>query len=259
MALTARESELAAAIGFDEHVCELLKQRTGHTFDRLIEFNEQYEQQDAEGLSIAVERQDVEPCLVKLQSELTDHGYRAFWSEVYESNGAKTSDEIAVLKTVDQYSIIQLRRSNGGNYGVSTDDVIKRLKEWENRCQFQIVGAGGDWVAVQFESLPENTCAFAEEIYEFCPDTVEQGVGLTNECDDPETFEAARQLCPEVSATMQQKLDEQQAEYQQMDMPPQLREMFNSDAGGLTTPTDMGIRLLAYHLKQSNQLFLWWD
>jgi hypothetical protein len=42
-----------------------------------------------------------------------------------------------------------------------------------------------------------------------------------------------------------------------MKVPPQLRAMIESS--GFTTPTDMGIRLLAYELNESKQLFLWWD
>lgn len=259
MSLTAAERKLAAAIGFDEDVCEIVKDETGRTLQRLTAFAEEYEPEDTNGLSVSIDRQSVQPVIGKLQAKLVPRGYRAFWSEICETNGLKKSEEIAVVKTTDQYSILRLRRSNGGNYGVSMDAVISRLKEWENQCKFEIFGAGGAWVAIQFETLPENICAFAEEIYEFCPDTVEQGVGLTHESDDPETFEAARQLCPELSTEIEKKLDEHKARFQQMDIPPELRAMFDSDAGGFTTPTDMGIRLLAYQLTQSKQLFLWWD
>ena len=244
MPLTTGEKELAAAIAFDEDVCELVKKQTGGTLGRLSAFTEEYDARDANGLSVAVERQDVERLIVKLQPELAPRGYRAFWSEIRESNGLKKSEEIVVLKTTDHHSIIEIRRPDGANYGVSTDDVVTKLKEWETHCQFEVLGAGSAWVAIQFQTLPEDICAFAEEIYDFCPDTVEQGVGLMNESDDPEAFEAARRLCPQLSAKMEKKLAEQKQRFQQIDIPPQLREMLESGAGGFTTPTDTGIRLL---------------
>lgn len=259
MLLTAEERNLVAAIGFDENVCELVKEQTRGTLNRLTALTEEYEAEDTNGLSVAVDRQVVEPVIGKLQPQLLPQGYRAFWSEMCEANGLVKSEEIALLKTTDHYSIIHIRRSCGANYGVSMDDVITKLKEWETRCRFEIFGAGSAWVAVQFHTLPEAICAFAEEIYDFCPDTVEQGVGLTNESDDPEAFEAARKLCPHLSAKMEQKLAKQKENHEQMDIPLQLREMLESGAGGFTTPTDMGIRLLAHQLNESKQLFLWWD
>ena len=92
------------------------------------------------------------------------------------------------------------------------------------------MGAGSAWVAIQFVKLPANICAFAEEVYEFCPDTVEQSVGLQNEKDDPERFEAARRLCPTLSAGMEQKLEVQRASFGKLDMPPQLRAMISSSS-----------------------------
>src|SRR5262249_9472386 len=143
------------------------------------------------------------------------------------------------------------------NYGVSTGAILKRVQSWRGQCYLEIVGAGGAWVGIQFATLPKNVCAFAEEVYEFCPDTVEQGVGLQNEKDHPEKFEAARRLCPNLSAKMERKLKEQKARFEAMEIPPQLRALLKSS--GFTTPTDMGIRLLAYELNESKQLFLWWD
>ncbi len=263
MSLTSAEKKLASAIGFDVDVCEFVKQHTCGTLDRLTALMEDYEERETDGLSVVVRRQDVEPVIALIQPQLSRRGYRAFWSETYKSNGAKNSDVIAVLKTTDQYSILSIRRSSGGNYGVSMDDVVNKLKEWESRCRFHILGAGGAWVALQFEVLPENICAFAEEVYDFCPDTVNQGVGLNNERDRPEAFAAARVLCPKLSTEMQKKLDKEKARFAQMELPPQFRELLKEmqkpGTGGFTTPTDMGIRLLAYYLKQSSQLYLWWD
>jgi len=259
MPLTDDEKNLAAAIGFDEDVCEIMKEQTGCTLRRLTGFTEDYETENVDGLSVAVERQNVEPLMTNLQPQLTPRGYRAFWSEICESNGLKKSDEIAVFKTTNHHSIIEIRRSDGANHGVSTDDVIRKLKEWENRCQFEVFGAASAWIAIQFQTLPNDICAFAEEIYDFCPDTVEQGVGLMNESDDPEAFEAARELCPQLSTSMEKKLAERRQGFQEMDIPPQLCQMLESGAGGFATQTDMGIRLLARQLNESKQLFLWWD
>ena len=267
MALTTEEQALIDSLDFDRRVCEMLKRNTSGALERVTAYTAEYEQMPGEGLSIAVERQGLDTLISLLRAELTPLGYQVFWSEIRKANGLKKSEEIVVLRTADHYSIIEIRHPSGANYDVSTNDLMDRLKGWEASCQFQIVGAASSWVAIQFDTLPENICRLAEEIYQFCPDTVDQGVGLTRESDDPETFEAARRLCPQLSDEAQQKIDKRHAQLQAMDMPPGLRQMLNS--GGFDTSTDlpgnvpadadMGIRLLAYDLKQSKYLFLWWD
>lgn len=258
MSLTTLERELAESIGMALEVCEIVKHECRGPLRQLSAVTVDYQYQAIAGLSIAVKRSDVQPILAALQPKLIPHGCRAFWSESSGPDGRKQSDEIAVAKTDSDTFILDIRRPNGANYGLSAEDVVNKIQDWKRRSKCQVIGAATDWVAVDFETLPDNACRFAEEVYTFCPDTVEQGVGLMNEADDPESFAAARALCPTLSVEMQQKIDAQTARFKQMVLPPQLRQML--DAGmGFNTPTDMGIRLLAYNLDQSRQLFLWWD
>ena len=258
MELNADENHLATAIGFDPFICGLVKRLARGKLERLMATAEDRQEREADGLSVAVRREDVERIIAGLQPELLPRGYRAFWSERRAPNGLKQTDEVVILKTIDSYQIIELRRPDGANYGVLTDDIVAKLRDWQRRCQLSVFGAASDWVAIEFETLPEHLCRFAEEVYEFCPDSVEQGVGLKNESDDPEMFEAARELCPELSPPMREKLKKKQAQFSAMDIPAELRELLDSGAG-FSTSTDMGIRLLAYEIKRSRQLFLWWD
>lgn len=258
MELNADENHLATAIGFDPFICGLVKRLAGGKLERLMVRAEDRQEQKADGLSVAVQREDVERIIAGLQGELLPRGYRAFWSVRRAPNGLKQTDEVVILKTTDSYQIIEFRRPNGANYGVLTDDIVTKLREWQRRCRLSVFGAASDWVAIEFETLPEHLCRFAEEVYEFCPDSVDQGVGLKNESEDPEMFEAARELCPELSPQMRKKLKEQEAQFSDRDIPAELRELLDSGAG-FTTSTEMGIRLLAYEIKRSRQLFLWWD
>jgi len=178
----------------------------------------------------------------------------------YIRHGAESSDEVAILKTTDDRAIIRVKRSNGGNYDVSMDDVLRKLDEWQAECAFEIVGAAPDWVSIEFTDLPQDICGFAEEIYEFCPDTVEQGVGLMCEREHPDVFEAARRLCPTLSERMCERLEADKQRFtDMMKERPEVRALFESVANAPTASTEMGIRLLAYHLHTSRELFLWWD
>lgn len=262
MCLTESEKRLVAEIGFEEDIYDLLRQDAGRAWDRLEGLSDQHESHAVNGLSLSVAQGEVEPFFERVQPVLLSRGYRAFWSELHEPNGLKRSDEIAVVKGDDDFQMIRLRRSDGANYGVATEDILLKLAEWRNRCDFEVSGASRAWVFLRFTTLPENVCRFAEEVYEFCPDTVEQGVGLNSEQDEPETFEAARLLCPEISEQMQRKLAEDKAKQQAMPLPPGAAELLSqleSGAFGFNTSTEMGIRLLALDIKESRNLFLWWD
>jgi hypothetical protein len=256
MALTPAEKRLATALDFDEGICELVKDHCGGPLARMTVFANKSEAKEVDAVTLAVSRKQVVPIICKLQPHLLPHGYRAFWTDMYEK-GSKRSEVVAVLKTGDASEIIRLQRTSGGNYGVSTDAILEKLDNWRGQCELDVIGAGSAWVAIQFTTLPREICAFAEEIYDFCPDAVEQGVGLQNEKDNPKKFDAARRLCPTLSKRMERKLEEQKARFATMQLPPELRARM--ELSGFTTPTDMGIRLLAYELNDARQLFLWWD
>ncbi|WP_197530881.1 DUF4253 domain-containing protein [Bythopirellula polymerisocia] len=255
--MSDQEKAIAESIGFDLEVCEAIRRISGRKLGRLISLNDEYEPVGADGLSISVEREKVQSLLNELQVELANAGYMAFWSESVDHE--ESGDSVVVLKTSDPYEIILTLKTDGSNYEIANKDIVQRLRDWETRCSFKIIGAANSWVAVRFEKLPENICLFAEEVYEFCPDTVEQGVGLMNENESPELFEEACRLYPELSKRMQEMLDEQDSEFEKMDIPPELQSVLESGSGGFTTSTAMGIRLLAYSIESSKELFLWWD
>jgi hypothetical protein len=92
-----------------------------------------------------------------------------------------------------------------------------------------ILGAGFDWVELRFGTLPLNLEEFAEEVYDFCPDTLDQGIVLP--LPDPhETLdETAFQHLETLEEWMDNSLDDQ-------------------------TTAD-----LANFLRRERRLYLWWD
>lgn len=261
MALTPKERELAGLLEFDQDICLAVKKHTSSRLERLVGIDEAWKQAPAEGLSVAVKDGDeAEKVMDAIRPHLTPKGYRAFWSERRQPNGMRKGHEVAILKTADPFAMIRVRRSDGGNYGISTEDIIDRLTAWQEIAAFDIVGASSDWVALVFSKLPDKICAFAEEVFLFCPDSVGQGVGLLHESDHPQKFAAARRLCPEVSAKIAQYDRNRLAEAAALD-PEFVTEAMNllQSVGGFTTPTDMGVHLLAHELKTKKYLYLWWD
>jgi tetratricopeptide (TPR) repeat protein len=259
MTLTPAEVKLSGSIGFDEAVCLAIKERFGQPLGRAEGSGASGKARTSDGLSVIASRNEIEKQWAELQQSLQPAGYRAFWGQVARSPNADETNELVVLKTTDQYEILRLRQTNGANYEVSLTDIISRLKKWEKQCSFDIIGAGADWVAIEFKKLPADICRFTEEMYLFCPDTVEQGAALMNERDHPKEFAAARKLCPKLSPAMQKHLDQKQKQFEALaQMRPEIKALFQKGSG-FTTSTDMGIRLLASNLKKTKSRLLWWD
>ena len=55
--------------------------------------------------------------------------------------------------------------------------VLERYRNWDEKYGLRLNGAGMDWLFAEFENPPSDWTAFAREVYEFCPDVVDQGTG----------------------------------------------------------------------------------
>jgi len=211
-------------------------------------------------------------------------GYRPFWSERRLPNGMTVGDELAILKTADPYAILQVKQTNGANYGVFLPDILARLEAWKALCEIDVIGAASSWVALRFVTLPAELCPFAGNVYAFCPDSVEQGVGLLDEGDDPALYARAREICPDFEpdvskaaglgrtgemveqfkaalGSMGQNRPDQGGDLLRaagFDEAP-LLEFMQRVSSELSAPGDMGVRLLAAEIERSKGLFLWWD
>jgi hypothetical protein len=126
---------------------------------------------NAAGISFMSNEDAVDEVVLKLQTELKPLGCLAFISE-RESKKAS----VAIVKGHDQFDILRIQQTNGENYDISNNKVIYTLKEWHKQYPFTILGAGHDWVEVEFLELPQNKdiLLLAQNVYEFCPDIVDQ-------------------------------------------------------------------------------------
>jgi hypothetical protein len=259
------EIQLAKSVSFDIEICEQLKARTGKRLERATGISKDLDQVPIDGLSMRVKGGvEAEAIMKKIQPMLVSNGYRAFWSTRRGADGSRQCDEVAVLQTTDPFAIVKVQRTDGANYNVTHRAVLARLGRWKKRCTFEVVGASQDWVALMFQTLPKDLCTFAAEVYRFCPDTVNQGVGLIRESEHAHEFAAARRLCPQLSPRIQRHLENEKNKLtRQFQDDPRWRavmEAFKKLPRSFEEPsTEMGIKLLAYELKKTKYLFLWWD
>lgn len=85
--------------------------------------------------------------------------------------------EIVIGPGRDTLDILELAKSDAVNYGKDTAQLRQKLAEWHKRYGIDIWQAETDTVQLKFIQLPKDLTAFAREVYAFCPDIVDQGVG----------------------------------------------------------------------------------
>lgn len=169
---------VAKIIKFDRQVLFLMKEESGGSIHRMIGYDENDYQIIVDGLFVPVPEERSDAVLDSLRSKLGPLRYMAF---VIEMNAGIKTDKIGVLKGTDQYEILRVMHTDGDDYDISNQDVIDRLKEWEKIASFDVIGAENDWIELEFKALPHDLKTFAEDVYEFCPDAVDQGPGNTDE------------------------------------------------------------------------------
>ncbi len=212
MELTTEEKLLALRLGFDEAVLRIVKselQKPLEPFKRYISADDGSEyilSSEDVGLfvrkSLVVELADKytgmwKPNYVELihgiRSMIAPFGYLAFLVEPFGH------PSLAVMNTLDQYEIIRVMETRGWDFDFDdkqwlAEDLIEKLRQWEQLCKFNIIGAGNDNIKLEFETLPVGLVAFAEQINHLCWE-IDQIYGIDSDCREPsEIKKSAEQL-----------------------------------------------------------------
>jgi len=172
--LSHSELNLATQIGFEADVLLLVKEEAKSHLHRMSGYDGDGYQIMANGIVISVPWSRSDQVLWSLREKLKRRNYMAFQIEI---NNALKVDRIGIIKGTDQYEILRIMHTNGDDDDVSHEDVIAKLKQWEKRIRFEIVGAENDWVEIEFRTMPQDLKTFAEDVYEFSPETVDEGTG----------------------------------------------------------------------------------
>lgn len=131
----------------------------------------------------------------------------------------------------DPFALIRTAKTSAPNFDLDTDAIISHLTEWQKLCSFDITGAEGDTVEIKFNTLPADMDAFVEDLYEFCPDLVDQGTGCVQEI--IESMEEMGQEIPPATRKLVEGVD------------------FDDD--------DYGLEILKREIQAKKSVTLWWD
>jgi hypothetical protein len=151
--LSSHEEALCTQIGFEQDVLLLVKDVVPGQIHRLAGYDQDGYQIVVNGITFSVPEQDAGRVLTVLRQRLQSKKYQAFLIAVNE--GIRT-EEIGILKGTDPYEILRVMQTNGEEYEITTEDIIERLKEWEKRYPFEIIGAENEWVEIEFRTVPQD-------------------------------------------------------------------------------------------------------
>ena len=133
-----------------------------------------------------------------------------------------------MAKNLDPFAEIRKAGTNGANYDLDTDAIIARLTHWQALCSFTVANAKGDSVDITFTTLPN---AFVRDLYEFCPDLVDQGTGCVHEMVEA-MEETGEELNPEMKALIE---------------------------GVDFSDENYGLEILKREIQRTPSVTLWWD
>jgi hypothetical protein len=128
------------------------------------------------GLVISEQNSKSYNLVFNLKDDFKKKGYTIFLLENnFDIN--KKLDYIGVLKTVDKYTVLKQIATDGINYNITNDSLIKIIKQFDRKYSLELVGASGDWCEFVIHTVPTDWDVFAKEVYKICPDVVDQGTG----------------------------------------------------------------------------------
>ncbi len=77
----------------------------------------------------------------------------------------------------DPFTLVRKNQACAPSYDLDTNDIIIQLGLWLKLCSFRVVHACEGQLTIEFETLPVDLDAFVKQVYEFCPDAIDGGVG----------------------------------------------------------------------------------
>ncbi|WP_299118954.1 DUF4253 domain-containing protein [uncultured Winogradskyella sp.] len=83
--------------------------------------------------------------------------------------------DIIIMDGSDPFKIIEQIGTNGLNYDVYNQDILNQLKAWHAEVDFKFVVIDVARIHAYMNKLPKDLSKFTSDVYEFCPDVIDQG------------------------------------------------------------------------------------
>lgn len=84
--------------------------------------------------------------------------------------------QVGILNGItDPYEIMKLAETNGANYDLQAADIIVQYKKWDAEFGIRPFAIGFDFCECEIVNKDIDYKKLAADIYQFCPDVVDQG------------------------------------------------------------------------------------
>ena len=151
-----------------QNVMDLLEMKANKK-DILMTFDDKYIKPIKEGLDKITEMNNT-------LEQFKKKGYTIFMLENNNSVNDKP-DRVGIFKTTDKYKILRDIKTSAFNYDIDNDSLIHIIERWDKDLDLELIGASGDYCEFLINKDPQNWRELAQQIYNICPDVVNQGTG----------------------------------------------------------------------------------
>ena len=128
-------------------------------------------------ISALVDEKKAERILSAVRKELPA-GFLAYIGTMRSLSTPPASGvELVIGRGDGPLDILEIAQTDAVNYDLDNKAVKAKLAQWHKVYGIEIWQAETDTIQLRFLKMPSDMKAFAEEVYKFCPDVVDQGVG----------------------------------------------------------------------------------
>ena len=188
--LSNEESKIIQIINLNNEIAEKIKQNSTGNFEvakgfddremlyENIESLKNYSKNLPKAIKIKAKAENATQIVKNFKDELKSQNLIIYKSV---ENYGNEDDVVTIIKSENKFEPLYFEGTNAVNYDINTPQIVEKLKLWDSKYGVEIYGASFDLVSGEFKNQPNDIKKFASEMYEFCPDIVDQGVGSLDE------------------------------------------------------------------------------
>lgn len=135
----------------------------------------------SEARSVLIDDSDGERFLGKIRKHLGPQLVAFIGTRTSHAKPRPKGVELVVGHGASQFDILRIAASDAVNFDKGTEDLVKQIQAWDTAYGVDIFQAETDTIQLRLTKIPADLKRFAEEVYEFCPDIVDQGVGSVDQ------------------------------------------------------------------------------
>lgn len=139
---------------------------------------------DDEAVSAIIAEDDAMEMLQNVREELPSDLVAFIGTTRWMGTEQHDGVELVIAPGDSQFDILLTARPDAANYNMMTGDIIKKLQDYDRRYGIDIFQAESDTIQFMLLTPPADMNAFGDDLYDFCPDIVDQGVGSVDELID---------------------------------------------------------------------------